>query len=232
MTMKVVDRSAWLAERTALLAEERALTAARDRVAELRRRLPVVRVDPEYRFATERGEETLLDLFKGRGQLIVSHFMFGHDWQEGCPNCSFWADSYSGIDVHLAARDTAFVTVSSAPLERLLAYRARMGWRFDWVSAIGPAFGHDFEVSYPDRKEGEPRRYNYREVTNGNEMPGISVLVRLDDGGIGHSYSTYGRGLDPMNSAYQLLDLTPAGRSESGLPWPTAWLRRRDSYGT
>lgn len=227
---KLADRSAWIDARKALLAEEKAFNAARDRLRQARAALPMVRVERPYRFRTVRGDETLPDLFGGCGQLIVYHFMFGADWAEGCPSCSFWADNFDGIDVHLAARDTALVFVSTAPLATLSAYRARMGWRFDWVSSGGSDFNRDFGVTFEPGDLGPTRGYNYSPLTPAEEMPGLSVFQRLEDGDVAHSYSTYARGLDMLNGAYHLLDLTPKGRDESGLAFPQAWVRRRDRY--
>ena len=225
---RIVDRAQWLSERRALLAEEKAHMRAGDALAEKRRALPWVRVEGEYLFDTVRGRETLADLFAGKGQLAIYHFMFGKDWEQGCKSCSFWADTFDGIDVHLAARDTRFLCTSNAPLDRLLAYRARMGWRFDWVSAVDGAFSEDFGVTFPEMRPGPAGGYNYTDAVPNDEMPGISVFARLEDGGIAHAYSTYGRGVEAINGAYHLLDLTPKGRDEGGEGM--SWLRRRDEY--
>ena len=222
----IVDRAAWLAARKALLAEEKAFTRARDSLSARRRALPRVRIDKPYRFETEAGPATLADLFDGQRQLIVYHFMFGPDWQEGCPSCSFWADNFDGIGIHLAHRDTRLVAVSKAPLDRLLAYRARMGWTFPWVSAGTSGFNEDFGVSFA----GPGGEYNYIPRTGTHsELHGISVFLQ-EGGEVFHTYSTYGRGVDMVNGAYQFLDLTPLGRHEEDLPWSMAWLRRRDRY--
>lgn len=228
MQPTVVSREDWRSARLALLAEEKRLDRARDALAAQRRALPMVRLDRDYRFAGETGEVSLGDLFGGCRQLIVYHFMFGPDWAEGCPSCSFWADNFDGIDVHLRARDTALVAVSKAPLDKLLGYRQRMGWRFRWVSAGDSGFNEDFSVSFPpDSPGGE---YNFAPRTHkGTEMPGISVFLR-DGDSVLHAYSTYARGLDMLNGAYHFLDLTPKGRDEGDLPWSMAWLRRRDRY--
>ena len=229
---RFVDRNTWLDQRRALLEKEKAFTRERDALSAARRQLPLVRIETDYAFETERGTETLADLFKGRGQLIVYHFMFGADWDEGCPSCSFWMDNLDGIDRHLAARDTTFVTVSTAPLAKLLAYQARLNWRFDWVSSGDGPFNRDFGVTFPDLKPGPGNGYNYSGRVFGEEMPGISVFRRFGDGAIGHAYSTYARGLDSLNGAYQLLDLTPMGRDEGALDSPMAWIRRHDQYTT
>ncbi len=225
----VVTHEAWLAARRDLLAAEKALTRARDEVAAQRRALPWERVEPTYSFDTPNGPRTLAQLFDGRSQLIVYHFMLGPDWEEGCPSCSFWTDSWNGAHVHLAARDVTFVMASRAPLAAIEAYRSRMGWAVPWVSSLGSAFNFDFGVSFPP---GQPDPiYNYGSAASpGEEAPGLSVFA-TDGDAVYHTYSCYARGLDPMNSAYQLLDLVPKGRDESGLDWPMAWLRRHDAYG-
>lgn len=222
----------WLAARTALLAEEKALTRAHDALAEKRRQMPRLRVETDYCFQGPDGPKSLADLFGQQSQLIVDHFMFGEDWSEGCPSCSFWADAFDGIAPHLAARDTAFVVVSAAPLNKLLAYKARMGWRFQWVSARGSDFNRDMGVAFtPDEVAAGTGTYNYRSAGfPATEAPGISTFEKDADGTIWHSYSVFGRGLDALNPAYQLLDLTAKGRDEADLPWPMAWLRRRDQY--
>ncbi len=227
----VVSRAAWLSARRALLAREKAFTRERDALAAARRALPWVRVERSYTFDTPHGPRDLTGLFDGASQLMVYHFMFDDDWQAGCKSCSFWADSYNGIVRHLRARDVAFVAVSRAPLARLLAFRARMGWDFDWVSSPGNAFGRDFGVSFSagERASGAVE-YNYRSgpVPSG-EMPGLSVFCR-DGDAVYHTYSCYGRGLDALNSGYQHLDLAPRGRDEDGLDYPMAWVRLHDEY--
>jgi predicted dithiol-disulfide oxidoreductase (DUF899 family) len=228
MQPRIVSPSEWRAERLALLAAEKAFDRERDALAARRRALPMVRLERDYRFQDMTGEVSLRDLFGDARQLIVYHFMFGPDWAEGCPSCSFWADNFDGIDVHLRARDTALVAVSKAPLDRLMAYRERMGWRFRWVSAGESGFNEDFHVSFaPESQGGE---YNFAPRTHGgSEMPGISVFWREGDAVL-HSYSTYARGLDMLNGAYHFLDLTPKGRDEGDLPWTMAWVRRSDRY--
>lgn len=226
----IVDQADWLAARRELLAEEKAYLRSGDALAEKRRALPWVRIDKEYVFDTVRGRESLADLFAGKGQLILYHFMFGADWQQGCPSCSFWADNFDGVDVHLLARDTAFRCASNAPLDRLQAYRRRMGWRFDWVSAEDAAFSIDFGATFPDKRPGPLGGYNYTDAVRSDELPGISAFVRLDDGGVAHTYSTYARGVEAANGAYRLLDLTAKGRDEAGLSGTQTWVRRRDEY--
>ena len=230
MRHQIVSRDEWLAARTALLAQEKEFTRARDRLSEERRKLPWVIVDKHYVFDGPDGKETLSDLFAGRNQLLVYHFMFGPDWTEGCPSCSFWADSYNGIVAHLSHRDVSLVAISRAPLEKLEAYKARLGWSFRWVSSYGNDFNRDYQVSFtPDEQKSAV--YNYQPNGFGSsEAPGVSVFVKGEDGRIFHTYSCYARGLDALNSAYQLLDLVPKGRDEQGLPYPMAWVRRHDKY--
>lgn len=227
---RIVPREEWLEARLALLAEEKAHTRRQDALAEARRTLPLVKVETDYRFATPAGQASLADLFGSHSQLVVYHFMFGPGWEKGCPSCSFWADSFSGVDVHLAARDTAFVAVSNAPLAKLEDCKARMGWRFTWVSCGGTSFGADFGVNFYGDDGSTLPGYNYSDQAIGKEMPGASVFIRLGDGTVCHSYSTYGRGIEAFNAAYQLLDLTPKGRDEAGLAHTMAWVRRRDEY--
>jgi predicted dithiol-disulfide oxidoreductase (DUF899 family) len=230
-TPKIVSREDWLEARKAFLAKEKAFTRERDALSAARRDLPMVIVDKDYVFDTPEGTQSLADLFGPHRQLLVYHFMFGETWEEGCPSCSFWADNYEGLDVHLAARDTALVSISNAPLERLEAYKKRMGWSFNWVSTAGNGFGEDFGVTFPDKQDPAGNGYNYTGRVFGEEMPGVSTFLKLDDGRIAHTYSTFGRGLDMLNMAYNLLDLTAMGRHEDDLPWPMAWVRRRDRYG-
>ena len=171
------------------------------------------------------------DLFDGHSQLIVYHFMFGPGWGEGCPLCSFWADSFNGMPVHLAHRDAAFVAVSRAPFPEIDAYRQRMGWSFRWYSSAPSGFNYDFGVSATPAQRRAGGEYNYRHVDElMEESPGLSVFAINDAGEIFHTYSTYSRGLDPINSGYQLLDLTPKGRDEENLPWTMAWVHRYDAY--
>lgn len=232
MVHPVVSHEAWLEARKALLDREKAFTRERDALAAARRALPRVEITTDYRFEGEDGEVGLPDLFGAASQLIVSHFMYGPDWEAGCPSCSFWADGYDPMTVHLAARDVAFVAVSRAPLVALLAYRDRMGWRFPWVSSQYGSFSRDFGVSFDDEALAAGAvTYNYREtVMRGSEAPGLSVFYKDEAGRLFHTYSCYSRGLDPMNAAYQLLDIVPKGRDEQDLPFPMTWVRRRDEY--
>ena len=233
-SQKIVSREAWLEARKAHLAREKEFTRQRDALAAERRQLPRVRIDADYRFDTDAGEQSLADLFDGRSQLIVQHFMFGPDWQEGCPSCSFWADGYNAFIDHLAQRDVTMIAVSNAPQDRLNTYKKRMGWGFKWVTAIDGAFSRDFGVTFSaeDLAAGKPN-YNYQTMTApANEAPGASVFYKDPDGQVFHTYSCYARGLDMLNAAYHYLDLTPKGRDEDDMPFPMSWVRRKDSYGT
>ena len=227
--MQIVSADQWLAARRALLAREKEFTRARDALSAARRALPWEKVETDYVFEGARGSVTLADLFRGRGQLIVYHFMFGPDWEAGCKSCSFWADNFDRIVVHLNARDTNLVAVSRAPYERLAAYRERMGWSFEWVSSLGNAFNRDFAVSFPEH-ETQGNNYNFgTQHFGGEEAPGVSVFAR-DGAALCHTYSTYARGLDMLNGAYHLLDLVPKGRDEAGLSFTMEWVRRHDEY--
>ena len=228
-TPRIVSQEEWLKARKAFLAKEKEFTRARDELARQRRELPWVKVEKPYTFDAAEGRVSLGDLFGGKGQLLIYHFMMGPDWEEGCPNCSFWADNYNGVDVHLAHRDTALVAVSRAPLARIDAYKKRMGWTFRWVSSVGSDFNFDYDASFKPDEEG--LRYNFGTIKPfGEETPGISAFRRGDGGAIYHTYSTYARGLDMLNGAYHLLDLTAKGRDEQELPWPMAWVKRHDRY--
>jgi len=227
---KVVSRDEWLTARKSFLAREKDFTRQRDELARQRRELPWVKVDKSYIFDGPDGKETLSDLFAGRSQLIVDHFMFGPDWNEGCPSCSFWADTYDGNVVHLEHRDASFVVVSRAPLAKLEAYRKRMGWNFKWVSSLNNDFNRDYHVSFAP-EEQKTAVYNYKTGGAGSsELPGVSVFAKGGDGQIYHTYSCYARGLDNLNGAYQLIDLLPKGRDEEGLRHTMAWVRRHDKY--
>jgi predicted dithiol-disulfide oxidoreductase (DUF899 family) len=228
---RIVSRAQWLVERKAHLAHEKALTKARDEVSRQRRELPWVRVEKRYVFDGPQGRESLADLFAGRGQLIIYHFMFGPQWSEGCPSCSFLADHIDGTIPHLAHRDVTFVVVARAPLERIEAFRKRMGWRFKWVSSFGNDFNFDYGVSFTDQElaSGEVA-YNYKMQGGVDELPGISVFCKDSDGEVFHSYSSYGRGGDLLIGTYNYLDLVPKGRDEDGLAFTMAWVRYHDRY--
>lgn len=231
---RIVSREEWLTARKALLAKEKEFTRARDRLSAERRELPWVEVDKTYVFDGPDGRVTLADLFAGRSQLIVYHFMFGPGWEEGCPSCSFLADHFDGMIVHLNARDVAFAVVSRAPLAELQAFQKRMGWRFRWVSSYGTDFNRDYHVSFTEEEIAAGRAfYNYEAgAFPSEEAPGLSAFYQDQDGSIFHTYSCYARGLDILIGAYNFLDLVPKGRDEAALPWTMAWIRHHDRYGT
>jgi predicted dithiol-disulfide oxidoreductase (DUF899 family) len=226
---EVVTREAWLGARTALLKKEKELTRLHDRLCEERRALPWVRVEKAYEFDTPGGTRTLAELFDGRSQLFVQHFMFGPDWEEGCPGCSFMADHVDGANVHLAHHDVTFTAVSRAPLAKIEAFKKRMGWRFPWVSSRASDFNHDYHVSFtPEQLASGPVMYNFAERAGAwEEMPGLSVFA-LEGGEVFHTYSSYGRGVERMMGAYGFLDITPKGRNETR-GWMD-WVRHHDRY--
>lgn len=228
----IVSREEWLDARRRHLAREKEFTRQRDELSRERRELPWVRVDKEYVFDAPGGKESLADLFGNCSQLIVYHFMYGPDWDEGCPSCSFWADNFNGIDIHLRHRDISLVAIARAPLETLEAYRKRMGWQFRWVSSYDNDFNRDYHVSFtPEEMERGEVFYNFGATSfPSEEGPGISVFYRDDDAAVYHSYSCYARGLDMLNGAYHYMDLAPKGRDEDELPYTMAWLQRRDQY--
>jgi len=232
---RVVSRNQWIEERKALLAREKEFTQLRDQLSHARRDLPWVRVDKDkdYVFDGAGGKQTLAELFAGRQQLIVYHLMFDPSWEEACSRCSFWADNFNGVLVHLNQRDVSLVAISRAPFAKLAAFQKRMGWSFNWVSSFANDFNHDYHVSFtPERLAQDEVIYNYRLVKNSmSERPGISVFYKDPGGTIFHTYSCYARGLDMLNVAYHYLDLTPKGRDEEELPFPMAWVRYHDAYG-
>jgi predicted dithiol-disulfide oxidoreductase (DUF899 family) len=228
----VVSDTEWTEARLRLLAREKELTKLQDQVASERRALPWRRVAKEYVFDTPEGPRTLAQLFAGRRQLIVQHFMFGPGWEQGCPSCSYMADHTDGMNIHLAHRDISFVAVSRAPLADLLRFRERMGWKFDWVSSYGSDFNFDFGVSFTQQElaSGEVA-YNYRKgFFPAEEAPGLSVFCRDDAGTVFHTYSTFGRGVEVMMGAYRLMDLTPQGRNERDVFYKMEWVRHHDRY--
>ena len=229
---RVVSHDEWIEARKQFVAREKELTRLRDRLSQERRDLPWERVDKAYIFDGPDGKETLADLFAGRSQLVVYHFMFHPDWEAGCPSCSLFADSFNGIVVHLEQRGVTFVAVSRASFSKLDAYRTRMGWSFKWVSSAGSDFNRDYHVSFTPEEVAKGEGY-YNYVTQrlfGTEMPGASVFYK-DPAGVFHTYSTYGRGLDAFMVNYQFLDVLPKGRDEAGQrPHPQAWVRRHDEY--
>jgi predicted dithiol-disulfide oxidoreductase (DUF899 family) len=247
---RVATRQEWLAERLELLEAEKDLTRRSDEVAQRRQGLPWVRVDKAYRFDTEEGGASLADLFRGRSQLLVYHFMFGPDYKAGCPSCSMIADGFNGFAVHLANHDVMLTAVSRAPLAKLQAYKQRMGWTFPWASSFQTDFNSDYSVSITeDQQRAGGVEYNYRRGTHVmdaknppdpvrqfasmcgtdastyvRDRPGTSAFV-LKDGVVYHTYSTYARGLDGLWGAYQWLDRAPLGRNEAGI-----WWKRHDEY--
>ena len=224
----VVQHDEWIAARKALLAKEKEFTRLRDDLSRQRRELPWERVAKEYVFEGPEGKETLADLFDGRSQLVVYHFMFGPEDEAGCKSCSFWADNFDPNVVHLQARDVTFVAVSRAPYEQLAAYRQRMGWRFKWLSSADSDFNFDYGVSFAQDDESRPV-YNYGSLSpNMSEREGMSVFFRAGSGNLFHTYSSYARGIDLLNTAYNYLDLVPKGRDENGRS--QYWVRRHDEY--
>jgi len=228
---EVVSEAEWLVARKDLLTREKELNRQRDALSAARRALPMVKVDEEYIFDGPNGKEPLADLFEGRSQLIVYHFMFGPEWEDGCKSCSYLADHFDGANWHLPQRDVTFVAISRAPLSKLEAYKKRMGWRFKWVSSNANDFNFDYHVSFATENEQKNKAYyNYTEDEYINdELPGLSVFYKDENGDVFHTYSTYARGLDSLVGAYNFLDLVPKGRDEN--PNSTMdWVRRHDEY--
>ncbi len=232
-THPTVSPSAWLVARKELLTREKEFTRLRDELSQRRRDLPWVKLAKAYTFESSDGRVSLADLFAGRSQLIVYHFMFGPGWEEGCKSCSFLSDHLDPAVVHLAARDVALAAVSHAPLAEFAPFRRRMGWKFNWVSAHGGDFNRDFHVSFTPGEIAEGRKVDYNfsltEVPI-EELPGLSVFARDAAGAVYHTYSTYARGLEPLIGAYNLLDLVPKGRDEAGLEYGMEWVRHHDRY--
>jgi predicted dithiol-disulfide oxidoreductase (DUF899 family) len=229
---RIVSQEEWIAARKAHLAEEKAFTKARDALSKKRCELPWVRVDKNYVFDSPKGKQTLADLFGGKSQLIVYHFMLGPGWEAGCPSCSYLADHFDGATIHLAQRDVSFVVISRAPFPEIEKYQRRMGWKFKWVSSFGSDFNHDYQVSQSAEEKAKGNAYYNYETTTfpSEERPGASVFYKNDTGELFHTYSTYGRGLDTFVGAYHLLDIAPKGRDEDGLKFSMAWVRRHDEY--
>ncbi len=229
---RVVSRDRWVAERKTLLAREKELTRLRDQIAHERRALPWVRIEKNYVFDTPEGQRTLADLFEGRRQLLVQHFMFAPGWEQGCKSCSYMADHNDGANIHLAQRNVTLLVVSRAPLAEIERFRRRMGWQFKWVSSHGSDFNRDFGVTFtPEEMATGEVCYNYlMQPFPQEEAPGISVFYRDDAAHVFHTYSTYGRGVEVMMGAYSLLDLTPKGRDEDHLSHTMAWVRHHDRY--
>jgi predicted dithiol-disulfide oxidoreductase (DUF899 family) len=232
MNREVVSEAEWLVARKDLLTREKEFNHQRDALSKARRSLPWVKIDKEYVFDGPDGKETLADLFDGRSQLIVYHFMFGPDWEEGCKSCSLLADHFDGANWHLPQRDVAFVAISRAPLPKLDAYKKRLGWRFKWLSSHETDFNFDFHVSFTkeDEKKGKVH-YNYGTWDFiSDELPGLSVFYKDESGDVFHTYSTYARGLDHLIGTYNFLDLVPKGRDEDHLDFTMEWVKRHDEY--
>lgn len=228
---RIVTEAEWLVARKDLLTREKQLTRLRDDVSNYRRGLPWVKIDKEYAFDGPNGKETLVDLFDGRSQLIVYHFMLGPGWQEGCKSCSYLADHFDGANWHLPHRDVTLVVISRAPLSEIEPFQKRMGWRFKWFSSHGSHFNFDYHVSATEDEKGREKMfYNYEtSELMSDEMPGLSVFYKDEDDQIFHTYSTYARGLDHLVGTYNFLDLVPKGRDEN--PDSTMdWVRRHDEY--
>jgi predicted dithiol-disulfide oxidoreductase (DUF899 family) len=231
-THKIVSRDEWIAARRALLAKEKELLRATDALRRQTRDLPWVKVDKSYVFEGAGGKETLSDLFAGRSQLIVKHFMMGPGWQEGCLGCSFGADQVDGSVVHLVNHDVMFVAISRAPYPEIAAYHQRMGWNFKWVSSYGSDFNFDYNVSFSEADKARGKVfYNFREIDYAiDELPGYSVFYKDEAGDIFHTYSVFARGTEQVGGVYGLLDVTPKGRNEPPGGNLTAWVRRHDEY--
>ena len=228
---RVVSPDEWLAARKALLTKEKAFTRLRDELSRERRELPWVKVDRPYSFDGPKGKETLAELFDGRSQLVVYHFMFSPDWQAGCKHCSFWADNFDRVVVHLNHRDVTMLAVSRAPYAKLEAYEKRMGWTFKWVSSGETTFNFDYHASFtPQEVATKSGQFNFTiQDPHESDREGVSVFYKDAAGNIFHTYSTYARGIDMFNTAYNYLDIVPKGRDEGGRgPY---WVRRRDEYG-
>lgn len=228
----VVSGEQWIAERRKLLAREKELTHLRDEIACERRALPWERIEKNYVFDAPEGRRSLANLFEGRRQLLVQHFMLGPGWEQGCPSCSFMADHSDGMNVHLAHRDVTLVAVSRAPLDQIERFRQRMGWKFKWVSSFGTAFNYDFHVSFTpeDVAKGEVN-YNFEAWSSPyEELPGISAFYKNDAGDVFHTYSTYGRGVEVMMGTYAMLDLMPKGRDGRDVAHKMEWVRHHDRY--
>jgi predicted dithiol-disulfide oxidoreductase (DUF899 family) len=228
----VVSHERWLSARTAFLAKEKEFTRLRDELSRARRELPWEKVDKNYSFDGPSGEETLAQLFGKSSQLVVYHFMFDPAWDAGCKHCSFWADNFNGIDIHLRHRDVSFVAISRAPLAKLEAFKKRMGWSFKWVSSAHTDFNHDYQASFtPEQIQSGTAFYNYAKVNmDMADREGVSVFYKDGSNTVFHTYSSYARGIDMLNGAYHFLDLVPKGRDEDDLEFTQEWVRYHDKY--
>jgi predicted dithiol-disulfide oxidoreductase (DUF899 family) len=228
----VVSPADWLAARKELLRKEKEFTRLRDELSRERLELPWEEAKKQYVFEGSKGKQTLADLFEGRNQLIVYHFMFGPEWEEGCPSCSFIADNFDGSAVHLANRGVTLVAVSRAPYPKIEEFKTRMGWRFKWVSSYGGDFNWDYHVSFTKEEMASAKQpYNYGMNTfPSDEAPGLSAFYKNDAGEVLHTYSTFARGGDMLIGAYNFLDIAPLGRNEAQFEWPMQWVRHHDKY--
>jgi len=229
---KIASQNEWLVARKALLAKEKEFSKQRDAIAAARRELPMMKVEKTYVFDGPKGKQSFADLFAGKTQLAVYHFMFDPSWEVGCKSCSFVSEGWDSVIPHLAARDTAFAAISRAPLAKLLAFQKRMGWTFPWLSSAEIDFNFDFNVSFVEgKKNGDLGGYNISDTkfTHGHEAPGFSVFLK-DGDAIYRGYSSYARGLDTLIHTYNVLDMTPLGRQEEGLPYGMSWVRLHDAY--
>ena len=228
---KVVSREEWTKARVALLAKEKQLTRQRDALAQERQQLPWVRLEKKYVFDTPSGKRTLSELFAAKSQLAVYHFMFGPDWEQGCPSCSLIGDHLDNLGNHLAQRDVRLTMVSHAPLAKIEAFKKRMGWKFPWASSAGSDFNFDFGVSVAKEDASKEHVYNYKlGKFPSEERPGMSIFYKNPNSDVFHTYSAYGRGLEDLMSIYVILDRVPKGRDEAGLPHGMAWVRHHDRY--
>lgn len=228
---KVVTQNEWIEARKKLLVKEKELTRQRDAVVAERQKLPWVKIEKKYVFDTAAGKKTLAELFSGKSQLAIYHFMLGPDWEQGCPSCSLLADHFDNLAIHLAQRDVRFVIVSRAPLAKIGEFKKRMGWKFPWVSSFESDFNFDYQVSVPKEDAEKEHVYNYVKTKfPSEERPGFSVFAKNASGEIFHTYSMYGRGLEDFMSVYAILDRVPKGRDEAGLAHGMAWVRHHDRY--
>ena len=228
---KVVSQEEWIEARKALLKKEKELTRQRDALAEERLRLPWVKIERKYVFDSTAGKKSLAELFDGKSQLVIYHFMLGPDWEQGCPGCSLMADHLDGLGIHLAQRDVKLMMVSRAPLVQIETFKKRMGWDFPWVSSNGSDFNFDFGVSFTKEQMAKDKIYNYGSIPfTSEEAPGMSAFYKDPMGLVFHTYSTYGRGLEDFMGIYPLLDRVPKGRDEARLTRPMEWLRHHDRY--
>jgi predicted dithiol-disulfide oxidoreductase (DUF899 family) len=232
MNHPVVSKDEWIAARKRLLAKEKQFTRMRDELSSERRELPWERVEKSYVFEGAKGRQSLQDLFADRQQLVVYHFMFAPEWEAGCKSCSFWADNFDGIVDHLKQRDVSFAAVSRAAWPKLQAFAGRLGWSFNWVSSGGSDFNFDFQVSFTEQQVQGEVDYNYiKQRFPTTDAPGISVFFK-EGATVFHTYSSFGRGLDMLNTAYHYLDLVPKGRDEEGLPHTMSWVKLHDQYAS